>query len=520
MSEKAQNVINVITEHIYHPIELYLHEMISSNIYLGVDSHKKEYFMLLTSPQNITESLKQQINELNCKPYTDYLLPFVAIYNKNENESYLIYEYCHGLYIEKYILLSEPTFQARLSLLKQFLEILILLHNNIHIQLYNFNSNFCFVENSEQPILKMLYNINGLIKNKVPIENEDGIKVQQNEIVEEKIDDFYWLSRTITIICRYPNLSHMESFTRFFNEFEESVSMELRTLFTKAIHKCQGKVEMKEYSLKMFTKEFNDILNKLAIGTIRKDLYETIIERNENDCGCNNGYSIGMNEYLMHQKEIILKSKEMNEKCEESKNGNKNNNENKIIANNKNKQIKKQTILKATTHSRPRKLKTLKKELRHKEIASKNNHKQIHPDKTVNDNNHIDYSINNNVYKNHTQEQNQNQKEFIPYTNYMLNTDLSSIYKSNYLSQNIPINYSSLLIQPTIPLLTPNNINETIQKYRRSYAYVLLSALNEIKNSIEQNTFKIHQNNIKSNTFITYDDYVKCVKNPSSTHFK
>ena len=103
------------------------------------------------------------------------------------------------------------------------------------------------MENSEQPILKVLYNINGLIKNKVPIENEDGIKVQQNETVEEKIDDFYWLSRAITIICRYPNLSHMESFTKFFNEFEENVSMELRTLFTKAIHKCQGKVEMKEY---------------------------------------------------------------------------------------------------------------------------------------------------------------------------------------------------------------------------------------------------------------------------------
>ncbi len=71
--------------------------------------------------------------------------------------------------------------------------LLIDLYNINELNLFNLNNDFIFVLNFENPFIKILFNIEGTIQNKISINNNFGIQEKENE--------FLWLTIFIYILC-------------------------------------------------------------------------------------------------------------------------------------------------------------------------------------------------------------------------------------------------------------------------------------------------------------------------------
>ena len=186
--------IKIIKENIYHPSELYFSEIISSNVYVGEDIKKKNIFMIKIPSEKINDELITEMTLINYLP-SNKILHSINIFKKNNEDSYLIFNYCCGIRLNDYIKYSQPNFMIRINLLKQFSECIIDLYNN-DIKLFNLNSDFCFILDFEKPILKILFNIQGLINS----QKENDSKNKKIENIQEKEDEFFWLARFIYII--------------------------------------------------------------------------------------------------------------------------------------------------------------------------------------------------------------------------------------------------------------------------------------------------------------------------------
>ena len=71
--------------------------------------------------------------------------------------------------------------------------LLIDLYNINELNLFNLNNDFIFVLNFENPFIKILFNIEGTIQNKIFTNN--------NFEIQEKENEFLWLARFIYILC-------------------------------------------------------------------------------------------------------------------------------------------------------------------------------------------------------------------------------------------------------------------------------------------------------------------------------
>ena len=245
----------LITEQVYHPIETYFNELFTSNIYIGEDSsHQNKFFMLLL-PYPFANDLQANLTRLNS--ISPYFIKSKSIFKKSENEYYIIYEYSHGIRLSDYIINAIPSIKLRLVLLSQLIEILISLVNN-KIEIYDFNSDFCFVDGLDQPNIKMIYNVNGYVKSSSQNLEKEPV---------EKSNEFLWISRAIFIITRY-NKNYKkgeDDFQIFFSECSDSIKNSLKILFTKTFNKCKG---IEEYSLNNFIQDLNLILSKCDLSPI------------------------------------------------------------------------------------------------------------------------------------------------------------------------------------------------------------------------------------------------------------
>lgn len=259
------SLISISSDYLYHPIETYFTEIVKSNVFIGEDStHLNKFFMLLL-PSPVDSTLLPTLTKLNS--LSQYLVKSITIYNKSENESYIIYEYNNGIRISDYILNSAPDIKIRLSLLKQFIEILLGLHEK-EIPLFDFNSDFCFIENLEEPNLKMIYNVNGYIK------STEDCKSSCNE----ESNDFYWLSRSIFVLTRYNKYRrNEEDFSIFFSECDQYTQAELKSLFTNTFNKCKGIIESQSFTLNNFIDKFNNVLQRMGIEGISTNFISTNI---------------------------------------------------------------------------------------------------------------------------------------------------------------------------------------------------------------------------------------------------
>ena len=61
--------------------------------------------------------------------------------------------------------------------------LLIDLYNINELNLFNLNNDFIFVLNFENPFIKILFNIEGTIQNKISINNNFGIQEKENEFL-------------------------------------------------------------------------------------------------------------------------------------------------------------------------------------------------------------------------------------------------------------------------------------------------------------------------------------------------
>ena len=247
----------LITDQVYHPIETYFNELFTSNIYIGEDSsHQNKCFMLLL-PYPFSNDLQANLTKLNS--ISPYFIKSKSIFKKSENEYYIIYEYSHGIRLSDYIINAIPPIKLRLFLLSQLVEILISLLNN-KIEIYDFNSDFCFVDGLDQPNIKMIYNVNGYVKSSSQNLEKEPV---------EKSNEFLWISRAIFIVTLYNKNYKKEKndFQIFFSECSDSIKNSLKILFTKTFNKCKG---IEEYSLNNFIQDFNLILSKCELNPIEQ----------------------------------------------------------------------------------------------------------------------------------------------------------------------------------------------------------------------------------------------------------
>ena len=266
--------IKVIKDNIYHPIELYFSELITSNVYIGEDIKKKLYFMIKIPCEKISEELITEMTLINYFP-SDKVLHSINIFKKNNEDAFLIFNYCSGIRLNDFIQYSQPSFLIRLNLLKQFSECLIDLYNN-NIKLYNLNSDFFFVLDIESPNLKILLNIFGLIQS----ESDN-----QNKKNQEKEDEFFWLARFIFIISSEGNQSNNNVNNNFFDFFinssPEIIRNDLKKIINSIFFRCKGNEEyIKNYHIQNYINDLNIILNKLNINAIDKEIIKNELREN------------------------------------------------------------------------------------------------------------------------------------------------------------------------------------------------------------------------------------------------
>ena len=263
--------IKIIKENIYHPSELYFSEIISSNVYVGEDIKKKNIFMIKIPSEKINDELITEMTLINYLP-SNKILHSINIYKKNNEDSYLIFNYCGGIRLNDYIKYSQPNFMIRINLLKQFSECIIDLYNN-DIQLFNLNSDFCFILDFEKPILKILFNIQGLINS----QKENDSKNKKIENIQEKEDEFFWLARFIYIIStEYSknNLNEQKNiFDDFVNSSPEVTRNNLKKIINNIFFRCKGNEEyIKNYHIQNYIDDLNSLLNQLNITEINKEI--------------------------------------------------------------------------------------------------------------------------------------------------------------------------------------------------------------------------------------------------------
>ena len=263
--------IKIIKENIYHPSELYFSEIISSNVYVGEDIKKKNIFMIKIPSEKINDELITEMTLINYLP-SNKILHSINIYKKNNEDSYLIFNYCGGIRLNDYIKYSQPNFMIRINLLKQFSECIIDLYNN-DIKLFNLNSDFCFILDFEKPILKILFNIQGLINS----QKENDSKNKKIENIQEKEDEFFWLARFIYIIStEYSknNLNEQKNiFDDFVNSSPEVTRNNLKKIINNIFFRCKGNEEyIKNYHIQNYIDDLNSLLNQLNITEINKEI--------------------------------------------------------------------------------------------------------------------------------------------------------------------------------------------------------------------------------------------------------
>ena len=263
--------IKIIKENIYHPSELYFSEIISSNVYVGEDIKKKNLFMIKIPSEKINDDLITEMTLINYLP-SNKILHSINIFKKNNEDSYLIFNYCCGIRLNDYIKYSQPNFMIRINLLKQFSECIIDLYNN-DIKLFNLNSDFCFILDFEKPILKILFNIQGLINS----QKENDSKNKKNENIQEKEDEFFWLARFIYIIStEYSknNLNEQKNiFDDFVNSSPEVTRNNLKKIINNIFFRCKGNEEyIKNYHIQNYIDDLNSLLNQLNITEINKEI--------------------------------------------------------------------------------------------------------------------------------------------------------------------------------------------------------------------------------------------------------
>lgn len=271
--------IKIIKENIYHPSELYFSELISSNVYIGEDIKKKNLFMIKIPSEKINDDLITEMTLINYLP-SNKILHSINIYKKNNEDSYLIFNYCGGIRLNDYIKYSQPNFMIRINLLKQFSECIIDLYNN-DIKLFNLNSDFCFILDFEKPILKMLFNVQGLINS----QKENDSKNKKNDSIQEKEDEFFWLARFIYIISTENSKNYIDeqknTFDYFVNISPEVTRNNLKKIINNIFFRCKGNEEyIKNYHIQNYINDLNIILNKLNINEIDKEIIKNELREN------------------------------------------------------------------------------------------------------------------------------------------------------------------------------------------------------------------------------------------------
>ena len=318
----------IITDNMYLPNELYFNEIINSNVYKGEDLSHNQYFMIKIPTNLVNNSLLEKLYILN-SIQNKSLLNAVSIFKKNFKPfSYIIFDYYDGIRITDFILYSNPSIKIRINLLKYFLLLLIDLYNNNELDLYNLNSDFIFVSNLQNPSLKILFNIEGTIQNK--ISNNNNFEMQEKE------NEFLWLGRFIYILCC---ISEKEEEKNNHLKFLENLNIEIKdsiiNIFNKIFRKIKGDKNYSNYNLKQFILDFNEILKFFDIKIIDINLLNLNINKEEIN------YKNLINKLYENSKN---KEKEYYEKITDINN-------NKIILGLKSKRIKKKLIMKKQKNS-------------------------------------------------------------------------------------------------------------------------------------------------------------------------
>jgi len=319
----------IITDNMYSPNELYFNEIICSNVYKGEDLSHHQYFMIKIPSNLVNNSLLDKLYILN-SIQNKSLLNAISIFKKNFKPfSYIIFDYYDGIRLTDFILYSNPSIKIRINLLKYFSLLLIDLYNNKNLDLYNLNSDFIFVSNLENPSLKILFNIEGTIQNK--ISNNNNFEIQEKE------NEFLWLGRFIYILCCN---SEKEEEKKNYLKYLENLNIEIKDsiikIFNKIFLKIKGDEKYLNYNLKQFILDFNDILKFFDIKIIDINLLNLNINKEEIN------YKNLINKLYEKSK---IKEKEYYEKIT-------NINNNKIILGLKSKRIKKKLIMKKQNKSK------------------------------------------------------------------------------------------------------------------------------------------------------------------------
>ena len=245
-----ENKIPVLTECSFRPLEIFNSEMVASNVYVGEDNNKKKAFMIQISIDQLTNELIDEVSSLRTISNNHQVLKIKSIFRKSQNEIYLVSEYSEGIPINKFINYTDLPVLTRFLLLKQMLNILVDI-KRCGIKVHEYNSDFCFVQNIEEPQIVLLYNFRGVIDSQKNLTSNNANKVMKN-------CDFCWISNSIFMVTRIYK-SKADQFKTFFERIKtDALREKAKSLFTKSFNKCKG--EEKNFTLEEFKKELDEII--------------------------------------------------------------------------------------------------------------------------------------------------------------------------------------------------------------------------------------------------------------------
>ena len=459
--------IKIIKENIYHPSELYFSELISSNVYIGEDIKKKNLFMIKIPSEKINDDLITEMTLINYLP-SNKILHSINIYKKNNEDSYLIFNYCGGIRLNDYIKYSQPNFMIRINLLKQFSECIIDLYNN-DIKLFNLNSDFCFILDFENPILKILFNVQGLINS----QKENDSKNKKNDSIQEKEDEFFWLARFIYIISTENSKNYIDeqknTFDYFINISPEVTRNNLKKIINNIFFRCKGNEEyIKNYHIQNYIDDLNSLLNKLNISEINKEIIKNDLRE----------------QFITKVIEHAIEEQTLNPQPEIA-------NEEKINTN---------ILISFNT-----KKKTKKKSLKKKENELSQDKSSLIENNIPNNKQNQPQILNFDNYQNN-QFQNQN---------FTFNQNNIQCFPQNYSYENsFPGNSSYMMDLDNNNLIYQNNSNnknynlKTLEQCITQMIYSFKQLDGEINSQIKQ-----MKKDLKINEFKTYEDYLKFIQN-------
>jgi hypothetical protein len=142
-------------------IEIYEHDIAKQNIFYGTRNSNEKIFLIELKLSKIKtedlEKLKKLINHPN-----SHILNLENVSYKSKESAFLCFQFSDIL-LCNYIAYAVPPLEIRLSLLRQFLELMIHFRN-FDMELNDFDINYIFVEGLENPTLKILYNCKYYLK--------------------------------------------------------------------------------------------------------------------------------------------------------------------------------------------------------------------------------------------------------------------------------------------------------------------------------------------------------------------